>query len=69
MSAIAHARGAAHERLARWLDSDTHWHSSSSIAMLALAAPAAAVADPGAVIRDCSQDEQLDGKYSKSDLR
>ncbi len=40
------------------------------IVMLAtLALPAMAVADPDAVIRDCSLDGKLDGKYSRSDLR
>ena len=45
-------------------------HTFAFVVLIAmLAAPAVAIADPGAVIRDCSQDEQLDGKYSKSDLR
>jgi hypothetical protein len=40
------------------------------IAMMAtLALPATAAADPDAVIRDCSVDGKLDGKYSKQDLR
>jgi hypothetical protein len=45
-------------------------HPLILIAMLAaLALPAMAAADPDAVIRDCSVDGKLDGKYSKSDLR
>lgn len=39
------------------------------LVVAALAAPAVAMADPGAVIRDCSKDERLDGTYSKPDLR
>ncbi len=39
------------------------------LVLATLAVPAVAMADPGAVIRDCSNDEHLDGTYSKSDLR
>ncbi len=39
------------------------------VMLATLALPAAAAADPDAVIRDCAVDGKLDGKYSKSDLR
>lgn len=37
--------------------------------LLALAAPAPALASPGEVIQDCARDGDLDGKYSNADLR
>ena len=40
-----------------------------TVALMALALPATAMADPAAVIRDCGQDGTLDGKYSDRDLR
>ena len=38
-------------------------------ALVALAAPAAAVASPEQVIKDCAKDGALNGKYSNEDLR
>jgi hypothetical protein len=40
-----------------------------TVALVALALPASALANPEAVIRDCGQDGTLDGKYSDGDLR
>ncbi len=40
-----------------------------TIALVAMALPATALADPAAVIRDCGQDGKLNGKYSDRDLR
>jgi hypothetical protein len=38
------------------------------VLLVALAAPAVAAASPGAVIRDCAEDGDLDRKYSNEDL-
>ncbi len=38
-------------------------------ALAALALPAAAVASPGAVVRDCAEDGSVDGNYSDKDKR
>ena len=40
-----------------------------AVALCALVVPAAAQASPGAVIRDCREDGDLDHKYSNADLR
>jgi len=39
------------------------------VAIAALALPAAALADPDAVVRDCAEDGTVDGKHSDSDKR
>ena len=46
-------------------------HPLALLAALAalLVLPAVAAASPDAVIRDCSKDEKLDGRYSNADLR
>ena len=39
------------------------------LALVALAAPAAAVASPNQVIKDCAEDGALNGQYSNAELR